>query len=293
MSSPGVPPQQGDAGFATGSQHADADSSTVASVHPPSSDQESQPAESLLGLKVSDSDTDELFDISPSTALSMFCAHVSDIARSTDSVPPAPLTKAASHPDSQTERTADHEESDGAPSKATELRCIQTRGLTVEGSLQDTIQQTALAKKFFSKKAPAISLEEYLSRIQRYCPMSTAVYLAASLYITRLVTIEKIIFVTPRNIHRLVLASLRVAMKALEDLSYPHSRFARVGGVSERELSRLEISFCFLTDFELKVDAHMLMNEVRSIRKGRASQDTPSSDSSRNKSSIPAATAAS
>lgn len=47
-------------------------------------------------------------------------------------------------------------------------------------------------------------------------------------------------------------------MKALEDLSYPHAKIARVGGVSEIELARLEISFCFLVGFELVVDEETL-----------------------------------
>ena len=95
--------------------------------------------------------------------------------------------------------------------------------------------------------------------------MSSAVYIATALYITRLAILERIISVAPRNVHRLVLAGLRVAMKALEDLSYPHTRFARVGGVSERELTRLEITFCFLTNFELRVDIQMLMGEFESM----------------------------
>jgi hypothetical protein len=77
--------------------------------------------------------------------------------------------------------------------------------------------------------------------------------------------VEKIVPVTPRNVHRLLLAGLRVAMKALEDLSWPHARFAKVGGVSEIELGRLEITFCFLMNFELKVDAEMLTREVLSL----------------------------
>ncbi|KAJ8124426.1 hypothetical protein O1611_g9213 [Lasiodiplodia mahajangana] len=88
--------------------------------------------------------------------------------------------------------------------------------------------------------------------------MSTAVYLATSFYIFRLAVEERAIPVTRRNCHRLLLAGLRVAMKALEDLSYPHSKVAKVGGVSEIELARLEISFCFLVGFELVVDEETL-----------------------------------
>jgi len=95
--------------------------------------------------------------------------------------------------------------------------------------------------------------------------MSTAVYLATSHYITHLAVKEKICPVTRRNVHRLVLAGLRIAMKALEDLSWPHGRFAKVGGITETELARLEVGFCFLMDFGLKVDAQMLTDEVRHL----------------------------
>lgn len=128
-----------------------------------------------------------------------------------------------------------------------------------------SVQYAALVRKFYSKRPPPISLEDYLSRMHKFCPMSTAVYLATSHYVTHLAVNEKICPVTPRNVHRLVLAGLRVAMKALEDLKWPHSRFAKVGGVSEVELRRLEIGFCFLMDFGLKVDAQMLTDEAQNL----------------------------
>jgi hypothetical protein len=127
------------------------------------------------------------------------------------------------------------------------------------------IQHGTLARKFYSKRPPPISTEDYLMRMHKYCPMSTAVYLACSVYVTRLAIHEKILPVTPRNVHRLMLACLRVAMKALEDLSWPHARFSKVGGVSEGELGRLEVTFCYLMDFNLKVDAAMLQREAENL----------------------------
>ncbi|KAI1124761.1 cyclin-domain-containing protein [Nemania abortiva] len=127
-----------------------------------------------------------------------------------------------------------------------------------ENSQPLNLQHSAITRKFFSKAPPPISIEDYLMRIHRFCPMSTAVYLATSFYIFRLAVEERAIPVTRRNCHRLLLAGLRVAMKALEDLSYPHAKIAKVGGVSEIELARLEISFCFLVGFELVVDEETL-----------------------------------
>ncbi|KAK4097180.1 cyclin-domain-containing protein [Parathielavia hyrcaniae] len=137
-----------------------------------------------------------------------------------------------------------------------------------ENSQPLNLQHSAITRKFYCRVPPPISVTDYLLRIHRYCPMSTAVYLAASLYIHRLAVLERAIVVTRRNVHRLLLAGLRVAMKALEDLSYPHARFARVGGISEKELARLEISFCFLTGFELAVDVPRLSQHWDLLRRG-------------------------
>ncbi|KAK2604055.1 hypothetical protein N8I77_007014 [Diaporthe amygdali] len=130
------------------------------------------------------------------------------------------------------------------------------------------MQHNAITRKFYSKKPPPIGISDYLLRIHRFCPMSTAVYLATSLYIHRLAVDERAVAVTKRNAHRLLLAGLRVAMKALEDLSYPHAKVAKVGGVSELELARLEISFCFLCGFELVVGAGLLQDHWTNMKNG-------------------------
>ena len=131
-----------------------------------------------------------------------------------------------------------------------------------------------LARKFYSKRPPPIGITDYLLRLHKYCPMSTAVYLATSTYITQLAIHDRSIPVTPRNVHRLLLAGLRVAMKALEDLSYPHARFSQVGGVTEKELAKLEVTFCFLMSFELRVDAARLTTEAENLRSmGRRGSD--------------------
>ena len=128
------------------------------------------------------------------------------------------------------------------------------------------LQHRIIVRKFYSKTPPPISLENYLGRMHRYCPMSTAVMLATSLYLHRLTLVERVLAVTPRNVHRLLLGGLVTAMKALEDITYSHRRLAKVGGVSPTELGRLEISFCFVANFDLIVDAEMLTRHVAWLR---------------------------
>lgn len=208
----------------------------------------------------------EIYDISPFTALELLYLNIESLVRLTPDASESFSSVAESAPRELSRRTKGFAEHGTASLSVREFHCSSAAGHAAIQARHDFTQQSVLVKRFLSKREPPIPLRDYLLRLHRYCPMSTAVYLAASTYITKIVATEGVISLIPRNIHRLVLAGLRVAMKALEDISYPHSRFAKVGGVSERELSRLEISFCFLADFELRVDAQMLIGEARLTR---------------------------
>lgn len=225
----------------------------------------------------------DIFALDPVAALKLLCRGTQALCGMTGDVPPTPMVQSRSAA-AQAETVPDPRQSLAAPGFSSRNENDHIDGVPftstpigspvahpgepiVHGSnTQPTaVQYAALVRKFYSKRPPPISLEDYLSRMHKYCPMSTAVYLATSHYITYLAVQEKICPVTPRNVHRLVLAGLRIAMKALEDLSWPHGRFAKVGGISESELARLEIGFCFLMDFGLKVDAQMLADEARHL----------------------------
>lgn len=205
----------------------------------------------------------DVFQISPSTALRLLCSSIEVLLKSSSEDPQLSQIHAAP----PGVRTPGDNISSGetTPIRASELHCFPAND---EKLGHDLVQQSVLSKRFLSKRVPPITLKDYLLRLHQYCPMSTGVYLATSMYITRMVNTEKVIQVNGRNMHRLVLAGLRVAMKTLEDLSYPHSRVAKVGGVTERELSKLEVSFCFLADFDLRVDAHMLFEQARLLQAG-------------------------
>ncbi|MCJ1398331.1 hypothetical protein MMC11_001529 [Xylographa trunciseda] len=239
----------------------------------------------------------DIFTMSPIIALKMLCSLIEEMVQITGDIPPTPPVSLPSTPKmpilQENSRSFSRQAHTKHNSEGQEDQDVPMTSRTPIGSPEahpaepfhiigsDTqplsVQEGALTRKFYSKRPPPIPLEEYLLRLHRYCPMSTAVYLATSFYIHKLAIVERIIPVTRRNAHRLVLAGLRVAMKALEDLSYPHRRFAKVGGVSEPELGRLEISFCFLTDFELKVGKEMLHKHAEMMRDGANFQGLPKS----------------
>jgi len=74
-------------------------------------------------------------------------------------------------------------------------------------------------------------------RIRKYNDVRTPMLLTLAIYLDRIEypLLDKL------NIHRFVLAGLRIAAKFLEDLVWKHDRYAKVVGVTSRELSRLEL----------------------------------------------------
>jgi hypothetical protein len=131
-------------------------------------------------------------------------------------------------------------------------------------------QQYALIIRKLSARAPRLSITDYLARIHRYCPMTTGVYLAASLYIHRQASAAAVVVVTSRSAHRLALAALSVARKALEDGSGTPAQelLARVGGVGIGELGRMELYFCFLAGFRLSVRGPEMWEHYEWLREG-------------------------
>lgn len=240
----------------------------------------------------------DVFTLPPVTALKLLCAGIEALVRVTGDIPPTPppsnpttpnmrgmqaekenIVRSHSFTDLNQEKrprtpsnsSGGSDDIDGVSFRKTRLTSPEPgprKPYIVIGENAEplNLQHSAITRKFYSKQPPPISLEDYLMRIHKFCPMSTAVYLATSVYIHRLAVEERAIPVTRRNSHRLILAGLRVAMKALEDLSYPHRRFAKVGGVSEAELARLEISFCFLTNFELRTTKEVLRKHAINLK---------------------------
>lgn len=243
------------------------DPGVVPPIVPPSFDQ--------VGNVPSTPDFD-VASMAPLLALKILARGINSLSELTGDLPPTPPVSRPVTPSIQELRNPGHRRTPsrpGTPPSAIPGHDIQHLkaqiGTPEAGASERTLapelsrksQHEVIARRFFSKKPPPVSVDEYLLRLHRYCPMSVAVYLAAAVYIQKLAVEEKAVPVTARTVHRLLLAALRVAMKALEDLSYPHKRFAGVGGVSEKELAKLEISLCYLLDFGLRVTNEVLRSK--------------------------------
>jgi hypothetical protein len=206
----------------------------------------SQSKEATIDLEMDDAidDGPDVFALSALGALRHLVRFVDSLLISTAN---PPLTPPSSPPHFTIDTTGEDPESPREKVKAEAERKLQSE---------------ALARRFYSKHVPPITIEDYLKRLHQYCPLSPAVYLAVSVYIYKLAVVEQAMSVTPLNAHRLLLAGVRVASKALEDENFRNSRFARVGGITDREMGRLEVGFCFLMSFNLKVDAEAMKQQL-------------------------------
>ncbi|KAJ6289350.1 hypothetical protein OIU76_025210 [Salix suchowensis] len=79
------------------------------------------------------------------------------------------------------------------------------------------------------------------------------------------------------RLYKLLVTSVMVASKMLDDVHYNNAFYARVGGVSNAELNRLEMEFLFLLDFGVTVssrvfESYCLHLEKEMMLNGGASQ---------------------
>lgn len=129
------------------------------------------------------------------------------------------------------------------------------------------MQNKILTKRFSLKSSPPVTITEYLDRINQYCGLSTAVYLTTSLYLYRLVHTLEILELNELNVHRILIAALRVSCKTIEDLHHKQTFVAKIGGVDNKDLLSLEISFLFLLKFQCQASEGLLTTFLGDMKK--------------------------
>ncbi|WCJ22933.1 cyclin p3 1 [Euphorbia peplus] len=103
-------------------------------------------------------------------------------------------------------------------------------------------------------ETPDMTIQSYLERIFRYTKAGPSVYVVAYVYIDRFCQANPGFRINARNVHRLLITTIMVASKYVEDMNYRNSYYARVGGLTKIELNRLEVEFLFLMGFKLHVN---------------------------------------
>lgn len=115
--------------------------------------------------------------------------------------------------------------------------------------------------KFSCVVEPQIPLVDYIIRLSSYLEAwkTNGKVISARALILSLVYIERIYRLHPgartssKNVHKIILVSMLIAVKFLEDKPLSNSYWAKVGGIELKELNRLEGEFCNLVGFEFHV----------------------------------------
>ena len=108
-------------------------------------------------------------------------------------------------------------------------------------------------KPFMTESIPSLSIKDYLTRLSQFTKINESTIILILIYIDRIGKINKFIL-TYRNIYKLILASMIIAIKYNEDNFFSSEVYAKLGGLSVPELNYLEFQFLILIKFSLFIE---------------------------------------
>jgi hypothetical protein len=152
------------------------------------------------------------------------------------------------------------------------------------------VEPPAKPHRFDAVKAPPLSVRDYLRRLQTYFICSPEAFAISLVYLDRVVKFQPDFCISKRSIHRLILTSLMLAVKFFDDVWYSNAYYAKVGGVSLRELNQLEAEMVRLLQWSLYVAPEEYEEYMDSVLKATADQGdskTKKTDQAEDETAVP------
>ncbi|CAN1188337.1 CYCU4-1, partial [Linum perenne] len=135
-------------------------------------------------------------------------------------------------------------------SDSNDSRISQFAGSSSSSSQQSS---TTTISIFHGLTPPTISIHSYLERIFNYANCSPSCFVVAYVYLNRFVQKQPCLPITSLNVHRLLITSVLVSVKFMDDIYYNNAYYAKVGGISRAEMNLMEVDFLFGIGFDLNV----------------------------------------
>ncbi|KAI3460878.1 hypothetical protein Pfo_017541 [Paulownia fortunei] len=154
----------------------------------------------------------------------------------------------------------------GKPRVLSLLSTFLERSVQKNERLLETSQTKDVVTIFHGLKAPSLSIQQYIDRIFKYSCCSPSCFIIAHIYVDRFIQRTNLCL-TSLNIHRLLITSVMVAAKFMDDAFFNNAYYARVGGVSTAELNKLEKKFLFGVDFRLHVSVQTFRKYCSMLKK--------------------------
>lgn len=125
-------------------------------------------------------------------------------------------------------------------------------------------QTKDVKEPFYSKSVPDLSLTAFIERIIKYTEAEKNTLLIAYLYIMKLIKKENFVL-SLNNVYRLLLGSVVLAKKTLEDLYYNNAYCCEIGAMSVKELNMIEYSLFVRIEFKVNIKGEELDNLYKNV----------------------------
>lgn len=150
--------------------------------------------------------------------------------------------------------------------------------------------------RFHSRAPPGISVRDYLSRLIIHATLSPPILLSMVFYVDKLCAMYPSFTISSLTVHRFLITAATVAAKGLSDSFWTNSLYARVGGVSVRELALLELEFLRRLDWRIVPKPEVLVDYYKGlVERGQgfamATEPEPASEPISNQISSPSGSA--
>ena len=113
------------------------------------------------------------------------------------------------------------------------LNSIIEENKNLKNFKEKILQQKKLV--FYSPDIPPITIKDYLYRIQSLTEVEDNTLILSLIYIDKICDISSIIL-SEYNIYKILFTSIVIAIKYNEDLFYDNKYYARIAGVTLKEL---------------------------------------------------------
>ncbi|XP_065854059.1 cyclin-P3-1 [Euphorbia lathyris] len=147
-------------------------------------------------------------------------------------------------------------------------RVLQLLSSVLEKSilLDGSARKKDVITVFHGSKSPSLTIKQYIERIFRYSKCSASCFVVGYIYIRRFL-LQMDAFLSHLNVHRLLITSIMLAAKFLDDQCCNNAYYAKVGGVSTAEMNRMEMKFLFKLDFRLQVTLEDFRNSCFNLER--------------------------
>lgn len=119
--------------------------------------------------------------------------------------------------------------------------------------------------RFHSRAPPGISVFDYLKRLTIHATLPAPILLSMVYYIDRLCALYPTFTITSLTVHRFLITAAMVASKGLSDSFWTNPTYAKVGGVTLKELALLELEFLWRVEWRIVPKPEVLVDYYRSL----------------------------